>query len=277
MSRDQSNHGERPGPIAYMASNSVAANLLMFGILAAGLVAWTGLEQEGWPTVPFNQFEISVPFPGATPEEVEEAIVVKIEDEVRGLADVKAVRSIAAPGMASVRVEVKSGTDMSGALADIEAAVGRIQTFPGGAERPQIREMTNVHSMIRLIVYGDVPERSLKELAHRIEDDLAALPSVSQVETSGVRNYEISIEVPLRRLRALGLTLTDIANTIRRSSLDLSAGSIDTQLSQVRIRTLGQSYDQQDFEEIVILSRDDGTVVRLAISPRCATVSRTSI
>ena len=117
--------------------------------------------------------------------------------------------------------------------------------------------------MIRLIVYGDVPERSLKELAHRIEDDLAALPSVSQVETSGVRNYEISIEVPLRRLRALGLTLTDIANTIRRSSLDLSAGSIDTQLSQVRVRTLGQSYDQQDFEEIVILSRDDGTVVRL--------------
>ena len=90
----------------------------------------------------------------------------------------KAVRSVAAPGMASVRVEVKSGTYMSGALADIEAAVGRIQTFPGGAERPQIREMTNAHSMIRLIVYGDVPERSLKELAHRIEDDLAALPSV---------------------------------------------------------------------------------------------------
>ena len=90
MTRNQSTHGEPPGPIAYMASNSVAANLLMFGIIAAGLVAWTGLEQEGWPTVPFN---------GATPEEVEEAIVVKIEDEVRGLADVKAVRSIAAPGM----------------------------------------------------------------------------------------------------------------------------------------------------------------------------------
>ena len=166
-----------------MASNSVAANLLMFGIVAAGLVAWTGLEQEAWPTVPFNQFEI-------------------------------------------------------------EAAVGRIQTFPGGAERPQIREMTNAHSMIRLIVYGDVPERSLKELAHRIEDDLAALPSVSQVETSGVRNYKISIEVPLRRLRSLGLTLTDLATAIRRSSLDLSAGSIDS---------------------------------AWAISPRCATVSRTSI
>ncbi len=263
MSGNSTNHGEPGGPIAYMAGNGVAANLLMFGIIAAGLVSLTGLEQEGWPEVPFNQFEISVPFPGATPEEVEEAIVVKIEDEVRGLADVKAVRSIAAPGMASVRVEVNSGTDMGAKKDEIESAVGRIQTFPGGAERFQIREMTNAQSMIRLIVYGDVPERSLKELAYRIEDDLAALPSVSQVVTSGVRNYEVSIEVPLQRLRALGLTLTDIANTIRRNSLDLSAGSIDTRESQVRVRTVGQSYDQQDFEEIVLLSRDDGTVVRL--------------
>ena len=263
MSFNRSNHTEPGGPIAYMAGNSVASNLLMLGIVAVGLVSLTGLEQEAWPTVPFNQFEISVPFPGATPEEVEESIVVKIEDEVRGLSDVKAVRSVAAPGMASVRVEVYSGTDMGAKKDEIESAVGRIQTFPGGAERPQIREMTNAQSMMRLILYGDVPERSLKEIAYRIEDDLASLPNVSQVETSGVRNYEISIEVPLQWLRALGLTLTDVANTIRRGSLDLSAGSINTEQSQVRIRTLGQSYDQQNFEDIVILGREDGTVVRL--------------
>ena len=263
MTRNPISHGEKPGPIAYMASNSVAANLLMFGILAAGLVSLAGLELEAWPTLPFNQVEVSVAYPGATPEEVEEGIVVKIEDEVSGLDDVKSVRSVAAPGMGSVRVEVHSGTDINDALADVEAAVGRIQTFPGEAERPQIRELTNAQSVMRLIVYGDATERSLKEIAYRIEDDLAALPSVSQVETSGVRNYEISIEVPLQRLRALGLTLTDVATTIRRSSLDLSAGSIDTEQSQVRVRTLGQSYDQQDFEEIVLLSRSDGTVVRL--------------
>ena len=263
MSQDEQRPAEPGGPIAYMAGNSVASNLLMFGILAAGLVSMTGLEQEGWPTVPFYQFEISVPFPGATPEEVEEAIVVKIEDEVRGLADVKAVRSVAAPGIASVRVEFKSGTDMGAKKDEIESAVGRIQTFPGGAERPQIREMTNAQSMMRLILYGDVPERSLKELAYRIEDDLASLPNVSQVETSSVRKYEISIEVPLQWLRTVGLTLTDVASTIRRGSLNLSAGSINTEQSQVRIRTLGQSYDQQDFEDIVILARDDGTVVRL--------------
>ena len=263
MSPSDPVHGERPGPIAYMASNGVAANLLMWAMIAAGLVALTGLEREAWPTLPFNHVEVSMPYPGATPEEVEDSIVIKIEDEVSGLEDVKAVKSIAAPGMASIRIEVKSGTDMGRALDDIEAAVGRIQSFPAGAERAEIREMTNRQSIIRLIVYGDVPERSLKELAYRIEDELASLPAVSLVDTSGMRNYEISIEVPLYRLRALGLTLADIANTIRRSSLDLSAGSIDTRESQVRVRTLGQRYDQQDFEEIVILSRTDGTVVSL--------------
>ncbi len=263
MNTNGNNHGERPGPIAYMAGNSVAANLLMWAIIAAGLVSLTGLEREAWPTTPFYHIEVSMAYPGATPEEVEESIVVKIEDQVSGLDDVKAVKSVAAPGMASVRIQMDFGTDMVQALNDIESAVNRVQSFPAGADRPQFREMTNRMSMMRLIVYGDVSERSLKELAYQIEDELTALPSVSQVEVSGVRKYEISIEVPLHRLRALGLTLTDVANTIRRSSLDLSAGSIDTRESQVRIRTLGQNYDQQDFEEIVLLSRSDGTVVRL--------------
>ena len=263
MSSDNDTHQEPSGPIAYMAGNSIAANLLMWTIIAAGLVSLTGLEREAWPTVPFYHVEVSMPYPGATPEEVEESIIAKIEDQVSGLDDVKAVKSVAAPGMASVRIQMDSRTDMAEALDDIESAVNRIQSFPASAERPQFREMTNRQSMMRLIVYGDVPERSLKELAYQIEDELTMLPSVSQVEVSGVRKYEISIEVPLHRLRALGLTLPDIANTIHRSSLDLSAGSIDTRESQVRVRTLGQNYDQQDFEEIVLLSGSDGTVLRL--------------
>ncbi len=263
MSTDNGSHIEPPGPIAYMAGNSVAANLMMCAIVAFGLVSLTGLDREAWPTVPFYHVEVSMAYPGATPEEVEESIVVKIEDQVSGLDDVKAVKSVAGPGIASIRVQMNSGTDMDQALNDIESAVNRIQSFPVGAERPQFREMTNRQSMMRLIVYGDVSERALKELAYQVEDKLAALPSVSQVEVSGVRRYEISIEVPLHRLSALGLTPADIANTIRRSSLELSSGSIDTRESQVRVRTLGQNYDQQDFEEIVLLSGSDGTVVRL--------------
>lgn len=263
MSRSASHPGEPGGPIAYMAGNSVAANLFMVAILAAGLVALTGLEREAWPTLPFNTIEVSMAYPGATPEEVEESIIVKIEEQVNSLDDIKRVKSVAAPGMASIRIELKSGTDIGRALDDIKSAVGRIQSFPGGAERAEFREMTNRQSVIRLIVYGNASERSLKELAHRVEDELASLDAVSSVDTSGVRDYEISIEVPQQRLRALGLTLTSIADTIRHGSLDLSAGSIETQEAQVRVRTLGQRYDQQDFEDIVVLSRSDGTVVRL--------------
>ncbi len=263
MSPHGESKAEPGGPIAYMASNGVAANLLMFGIFAAGLVSLGGLEREAWPTVPFNMIEVSVAYPGATPEEVEESIVVKIEEQVEALEDVKSVKSVAAPGMASVRVELKTGTDLGEAMDEIKSAVGSIQSFPGAAERPQFREMDNHTSMIRLIVFGDIPERSLKELAYQIEDGLSMLPNVSHVETTATRNYEISIEVPLGHLRALGLTLDDVADAVRRSSLDLSAGKIDTRNAEVRVRTVGQRYNQLDFEDVVVVARNDGTTVRL--------------
>ena len=263
MSPNGGANGEPGGPIAYMASNGIAANLFMFGILACGVVALGALEREAWPTVPFNTIEVSMAYPGATPEEVEESIVVKIEEQVEALADVDAVKSLAAPGLASVRAELKSGADLGEVMDEIQAAVGRIQSFPAAAERPEFREMENRTSVIRMVLHGDIPERSLKELAYRIEDDFAALPSISHVETTGVKNYEISIEVPLARLRALGLTLDDVANAVRRSSLDLSAGSLATREAEVRVQTIGQSYDQLDFEEIVVLARPDGTAVRL--------------
>ncbi|MYE25314.1 MAG: efflux RND transporter permease subunit [Gammaproteobacteria bacterium] len=256
-------HGEPAGPIAYMASNRVAATLLMLGILAAGLVSLGGLEREAWPVVPFNTIEVSMAYPGATPHEIEESIVAKIEEELRPLEDVKAVKSVAAPGMASIRAELKTDTDIGRALEDIKSAVARIQSFPGAAERAEFREMSYRQSMIRLIVHGDISERALKELASQIEEELATLPTVSYVETTGTRRYEISVEVPLVRLRALGLTLADVAAAVRGASLDLSAGSIDTSESQVRVRTLGQRYDQQDFEDIVLVAGTDGTAIRL--------------
>ena len=254
---------ELPGPIAYMATNRVAANLLTVAILAVGFVSMSLLEREAWPTLPFNTIEISVEYPGASPDEVEESIITKIEEQVRALEQVNTVRSMAAPGIASVRVEFESGTDIDRARDDIESAVGRIQTFPAAAERPEFREMSNRQSMIRLIVHGSISERALKELAHQIEEQLTSLPKISYVETVGTRDYEMSIEVPLIRLRALGLTLQDVAQVVARSSLDLSAGYIDTDDAQLRVRTLGQRYDQQAFEDIVLITSEDGTAVHL--------------
>ena len=255
--------GATSGPIAYMARNGVAANLLMLFILFAGLFALRGLVQEVFPEVSLDRISISVAYPGATPDEIEESIVLKIEEQIKAVDGLKQVRSTAAEGRGSVVAELGLGEDLSRALDDIKAQIDRIQTFPASAERPEVTEMTNRQSVIRLVLYGDVSERTLKELAYRTEDALSALPVVSYVETTGVREYEISIEVSLRRLRALGLTLRDISSAVRTGSLDLSAGSIDTRDEEVRIRTTGQNYTQQDFEEIIVLSRVDGTVVRL--------------
>ena len=263
MSEIDYDTGMRAGPIAYMANNRVAANLLAIAILAGGVVSLGGLEREAWPTVPFNTIEVSMAYPGATPQEVEESIIAKIEEQVRALEDVNAVKSVAAPGVASVRVELESGTDVGKAMDDIESAVARIHSFPGAAERPEFREMSNRQSMIRLVVHGDVPERALKRLAYQIEEQLASLPSVSYVETTGTKSDEISIEVPLAQLRALGLTLDDVARVVAQSSLELSAGEIDTADGQVRVRTLGRRYDQQAFEDIVLIGGEDGTAVRL--------------
>ena len=254
---------EKRGPVAYMARNGVAANLLMAFILLAGIFALRDLVQEVFPEVSLDQINVAVSYPGATPDEIEQSIVVKIEEQIEAVDGIKAVRSTAAEGRGTVVAELNLGEDLSRALDDIKAQVDRIQTFPLDAERPEVTELTSRQSVIRLVIFGDVPERTLKELAYRTEDELAALDVVSYVETTGVRDYEISIEVPLERLRALGLTLRDISAAVRSGSLDLSAGSIATRDEEVRIRTTGQNYTQQDFEEIIVLSRVDGTVVRL--------------
>lgn len=251
------------GPVAYMAKNGVAANLLMFFIFAAGVVSAGQLVQEVVPEFSMDQIRVSVSYPGATPEEVEESVVRKIEEQLKAVDDIRRITSTAAEGHGSVLAELRLGTDAAQALADIKAEVDRIRTFPAGAERPGVFEVTTRQGVLRLAVYGDVSERALKEIAYRTEDELAALPAVSVVETSGVRAYEISVEVPRSRLRALGLTLDDVAAAVRRGSLDLSAGSIDARGEQVRVRTVGQNYDQQDFEDVVVLGRPDGATVRL--------------
>jgi len=251
------------GPIAYMARNGVAANLLLLFLIAAGIFAYTSLVQEVFPEFSLDTIQVSVPYPGATPDEVEESIVRKIEEQVEAVEGIDEINATAAEGVGIVSISLKQGTDPSRALDDIKAEVDRIATFPERAERPEVREITNRQSAIRLVIFGDADERTLKEVAYRTEDQLAQLPEVSFVQTSGVRDYEISIEVPQERLRSLGLTLPELAGIVRAGSLDLSAGSIETADEEVRIRTLGQNYDQQDFEEIVVVGLAEGTELRL--------------
>ena len=246
-----------------MARNGVAANVLMLFLLLAGLGAAGNLVQEVLPDFSLERVQIVLPYPGAAPQEVEESIVRRIEEEIRAVDGLQRIESTATEGLGTVVVEFRSGTDINRALNDVKARVDRIPSFPAGAERPEVREITSRQSVIRLLVHGNVPERTLKELAYDIEEGISSLPEVSLAETSGARNYEISIEVPLRHLRALGLTLDDVAFAVRQGSLELSAGMVSTTNEEVLVRTLGQNYDQGDFEDIVVLTRPDGTSVRL--------------
>ncbi|MCH7531539.1 MAG: efflux RND transporter permease subunit [Gemmatimonadetes bacterium] len=251
------------GPVAYMAKHKVAANLLMVFVIMAGFVSMGTLVQEVFPEFSLDIVMVSVPYPGATPDEIEQSILLRIEEQVQSVEGIDEITSTAAEGLGTVLLQLALGADASRVLDDVKAEVDRITTFPVDAERPEIRELTNRQSVIKLVIFGDVSERTLKEIAYRTEDALSELDEISFVETSGVRQYEISIEVDQSTLRALGLTLGDISRVVRQGSLDLSAGSIETRDEQVRIRTLGQNYDQQDFESIVVISRPDGTVVRL--------------
>jgi multidrug efflux pump subunit AcrB len=251
------------GVVGYMARNGVAANLLAAFLLIAGIISYGTIVQELFPDSSLDTVQVSVVYPGATPEEVEESVVQKIEEAIESVEGVKEIRSTAAEGLGTVLVELELGTDIARALDDIKSEVDQIQTFPGDAEEPDVRELTTRRSVMQIALYGNVNEDALKRLAYQLEDELSALSEVSYVETSSVRDYEVSIEVPQDTLRAYGLSLTDVSRAVAANSLDSPAGSIDTDSEEVRIRTIGQNYGQQDFEDIVLISRSDGTNIRL--------------
>ena len=253
------------GPVAYMAKNGVAADLLLFFLLFSGIFALGSLVQEVFPEFSLDTVQVSVVYPGATPEEVEESIVRKIEEQIDGVEGIKEITASASEGLGVVTVELKLGTDVSRALDDIKAEVDRIPTFPVRAERPEVRELTNRSSVVRLAIFGDASERTIKELAYRTEDALSALPEISYVQTSGVRPYEISIEVSTATLRALGLTLSDISDAVRRGSLDLSAGSIETRDQEVRVRTISHTWRERS-----TLSRETSHMPAESAGPRAS-------
>ncbi len=254
---------EKKGPIAWMARNHVAANLLMAFLMVAGAMSLLRTRQEIFPEIDLGMISISVPYPGATPEEVEEAICTRIEERISSVDGIKSIASTASEGMGTVTVELSRGADAARVLDEIKSEVDRITTFPEEAEEPVVTELSNRRQVINLVVYGDAPERTLKVLAERVRNDLTALPNISQVWVSGVRDYQIAVEVPEEALQRHGLTLGRVADAIRRSSLDLPAGSIKTEGGEIIVRSKGQRYTGREFEGIEVIARPDGSRVRL--------------
>lgn len=251
------------GLIAWFASNHVAANLLMWLIIAFGVASAFSIRKQTTPDFELNNIVVTVPYPGAAPQEVEEGVVIKIEEAIQDIDGIVEINSVAKEGSGSVTVEVSSGSDINEILSEVKTRVDAISTFPGLTEKPVIyKEEVPVH-VVFVSIYGDLDEFARKDLTQRVREDLMRIPAVNQVQILGDRDFEISIEVSEHTLRQYGLTMSEISEAIRGSSVDLPGGTINTRGGDILLRTEGQVYTGHEFEKLVLRTYPDGTRLTL--------------
>ncbi len=251
--------------IRWFARNSIAANFLLFGILLLGIYsAWKRIPLEVQPAIVFEQVDVNVSYRGGSPEDVERAIVIPIENSLEGLQGVDFIESRANSGGGRVTVRAKEGFDPRILMEEIKARVDRINTFPNETEPVQVSipDSARWFDVIKVAIAGDMDEADLLRAARRVRDDLVEIRGISQASVQGANPLEIAIEADPRTLRDYGLTFSDLSDAIQRSSLDLPAGQITTDEGNLMIRSKGQAYVGQDFEDIVISNRE-GSEVRL--------------
>ena len=251
------------GPIKWMAHNHVAANLLMMIFIVGGLVTAHTIKQEVFPEMELDLVQVRVAYPGAGPEEVEDGLLLKIEENLSSLTGIKEIKSLASEGAGVVTAEILQGEDTDLLLQDIKAEVDRITTFPEEAEKPIITKLENRREVISAVVYGNSSERGLREQAELIRDELLDMPEITQVDLRGVRPYEISIEVKENTLQRYGLTLDRIADRIRKASVDLPAGAVKSRGGEILIRTKEKRYKGAGYADITIVENPDGTELKL--------------
>ena len=250
--------------IAWFTKNHVAANLLLISIVFAGLFSLTTqIPLEVFPSFETDRISVSVSLRGSTPEDVEQGVTIRIEESVQDLEGIKQISSRSSEGSASVSIEVDSGYDPRELLADIKSRVDAINTFPADAEKPVVALAERKREVIAVTVASDYGEKETREYAEQVRDQLLRLPSVTQVELSGVRDYELAIEVSQDTLRQYSLSLSDISRAISNSSTDISAGNLKTQGGDVLIRSKGQAYRKDEFARIAVKNQRDGTIIRL--------------
>ncbi|MGD2186390.1 MAG: efflux RND transporter permease subunit [Desulfobacterales bacterium] len=270
--------------------NHVSVNLIMIFIIVAGLFTVMKMRREMMPQFALDMIFISVDYPGSSPEEVEEGICIKIEEQIEGIEGIDRMISTAREGTGEVLVELESGSDVQKVLDEIKVEVDRIDTFPEEAEEPLVLEIINRDPTIYIAVYGDVSEKRLRQAAEKIRDDLldARISSqlepattdglfskilkrfkfkqpevITQIELVGVRDYEIAIEVSEDNLRRYGLSFDQIVDAVKTGSIDLPGGKIKTDQGEILVRSKGQLYFGKEFEAIPLITLTDGTVVRL--------------
>lgn len=249
--------------VKWMATNHVAANLLMLVLIVGGLIMVPNIKQEIFPEVSLDRVSIVVVYPGAGPEEVEEGILLKIEESLTAVDGIKQIKSAANEGSGTVIAEIYPNENVDLILQDIKSEIDRITTFPEDAEKPIISKISNRREVVSVVIYGAVDERILRQQAEIIRDELLELPDITQIELSGVRDPEITVEIPERTLRQYNLTLSQVASAINAASLDLPAGSVKTSGGEILLRTKERRYWGPQYEDITILANADGSRIRL--------------
>jgi len=253
----------RSGAIAWMASNPVAANLLMFILLIGGLLMSTRVKQEVFPETELDMIAVNVPYPGASPAEIEQGIILAVEEGVRGIDGVKRVVSTASEGQGSVHVELEVSADKEKALADVKSAVDRITSLPKESERPVVSMLTNRVEVLSIVIYGARDPGALRDLAERARDQLLSDPRITQVDLAGAPAREISIEVPREQLRVHDLTLDAIAQRIGQTAVQVPGGGVKTAGGDVLVRTNERRGDASGFADIPMVTGPGGTELRL--------------
>ncbi|MFC1820779.1 efflux RND transporter permease subunit, partial [Thermodesulfobacteriota bacterium] len=245
------------------AGNTVFANILFCLILLAGWIASNSMIRESMPEMALDMIRISVSYPGADPEEVEEGISRKIEEALKGMEGIKRFTTYSSENRGTSIIEVKQAYDKDEIMERIKTKVEAIPTFPVDSENPIIEEMTVSHRVMSLYLTGDMSERQLKVWAEKTKDEIQEIPDITQVSLFGTRDYEINIEVSEERLREYGLTISQVTNAVRKSNMNLAGGTIRTQGEEIRIRTLGRKYTGEELSSIVVVARPEGEIITL--------------
>ncbi len=268
LSHDQSADGtaektvtpiQHTGIIAWFAHNHVAANLLMVFILVAGFFSYQNLNKKTFPEFNINSIQVTVPYLGAAPEEVEFGVILKVEEALEDIEGIKKTTSRALEGVGIVTIELQSGYSMSEKLDEVQMQVDAITTFPEQTEKAIVAKEKFKSQIMWLSVSGSMDRRTRQMMAQDIRDDIIALPSVNIAEIVGSRDYEISIELSEQKLQKYQLTFDDVAQAVKRSSIDLPGGTIKTQGGDILLRTTGQAYTGEEFAKLVLRTNSNGT------------------
>ncbi|MBU0718518.1 MAG: efflux RND transporter permease subunit, partial [Planctomycetes bacterium] len=244
--------------------NPVFANLAALGILVGGIAAVFDLPRETFPDTSVDYVLVTVPYPGANPEDVERGVCIKIEQAVEGLPGVREVVAFAKDDRGEVYIAFDPATVSTGELLRrVQDRVSAITSFPEETDKPVIAEVIFREPVINIGVHGSAPERTIKHVAEEIRRHLLANWTISQVQLSGVRDYEVSIRLKEETLKRYSLTLQQVIDAISQSSLDLPAGTVRAHHEEVNVRTVGQRYTAADFEGLTIIAHPDGTSVCL--------------